>query len=113
MFTFLDLLIVVVMALVAVGVLALAGTFLIRNKTAKKLCFYVVSALGIYVGYAGCRILWPGFMPQVLLALALAAVSVGALVLTLVKKGDEKVFRIAQVAASVAMVVGMINAFVW
>ncbi len=113
MFTFLDLLIVVVMAMAAVGLLAMAGMFLIKNETLKRICFYIVSGLGVYLGYVGIRTLWPGFGGQVALALALAALSVGAIVVSLVKKNDGKIFRIAQVAASVALVVGMINVFVW
>ena len=113
MFTFLDLLIVVVMALSAVSLLAMAGMFLIKNEKIKRICFYIVSGLGVYLGYVGLRILWPGFIGQLVLALALAAVSIGAIVVNLVKREDMKLFRIARVAASVALVVGMFNAFVW
>ena len=111
MFTFLDLLIVVVMALAAVSVLSIAGMFLVKNQKLKRICFYLTAAMGIYFGYVGVRILWPGFMPQVILALVLAAVSIGAIVLSRVKKDNDKMFRIAQVMSYVALVAGMFNAF--
>ena len=46
MFTSLDLLVVVFMALAAVTLLSLCLMFLIRNNTARKVFFYITSALG-------------------------------------------------------------------
>lgn len=40
-----------------------------------------MAALGIYMGYVGCcRILWPGFAAQVVLAILLALVSIAAVI---------------------------------
>lgn len=109
--TFLDLLIVVVMVLAAVSLLALTLMFLIKNKKVRRVCLYIVAALGLYIGYVGFRINWPGFMPQVILAVLMALAGVGAVVLERLSKDDEKKFLLARVLASVALIVGMLNAF--
>ena len=111
MVTFLDLLVVVVMVLSAVSLVATALMFLVKNKKVKRSCLYLVAALGVYMGYVGCRILWPGFLPQVILAVAMALTSIGAVVLERLSKGSEKKFRLAQVLASASLVIGMLNAF--
>ena len=111
MFTFLDLLIVVVMALAAASLLALALMFLIKNKTVQRVCLCIVAALGVYVGTVGFRINWLGFEFQAVLAVAMALVCLGALVLAWIKKGDEKIFLLSRILASTGLVIGMINAF--
>ena len=111
MITFLDLLVVVVMVLCTVSLVAMALMFLVKNKKIKRLCLYLVAALGVYMGYVGCRILWPGFLSQVILAVAMALTGIGAVVLERVSKGSEQKFLLAQVLASAALVIGMFNAF--
>ncbi len=111
MFTYLDLLIVVVMALAAASLLALVLMFLIKNKTAQRVCFYIVAALGVYIATVGFRINWLGFEFQAGLAIVMALVGMGAVVLERIKKGDEKMFLTARVLAAAALVVGMANAF--
>ena len=56
MVTFLDLLVVVVMVLCAVSLVAMALMFLVKNKKVKRICLYLVAALGIYMGYVGYEI---------------------------------------------------------
>ena len=109
--TFLDLLIVVVLALAAVGLVSMALQFLVKNRTVKRICLYIVAALGIYMGYVGCRILWPGFIAQVVLAVVAALVSIGAIVLERRSRDSKGKFLTAQVMASGALIVGMLNAF--
>ena len=111
MFTFLDLLIVVVLALAAAGMLAMALMFLIKNKLVQRVCLYVVIALGVYIGTVGFRINWLGFEVQAGLAILMALVGIGALVLERVKKNDEKMFLLSRIMAAGALVVGMANAF--
>lgn len=111
MFTFLDLLIVVVMALVAAGVLGLALMFLVKNRKAQRVCLYVMAALGVYIGTVGFRINWLGFELQAGLAILMALVCVAAVVLEWVKKGDDKFFRISRILAAAGLVIGMANAF--
>lgn len=111
MITFLDLLVVVVMGLCAVSLVAIALMFLVKNKKVKQLCLYLVAALGVYIGYVGCRILWPGFLPQVALAVVMALAGIGAVVLERLSKNNEKRILLAQILASAALVIGMFNAF--
>lgn len=111
MFTFLDLLIVVSMGLMAAGALALALMFLVKNETVKRVCFYIAAALGVYIGTVGFRINWPGFALQAGLAIVLALVGIGAVVLERLKKNDEKMFLLSRIMASAALVLGMVNAF--
>ena len=111
MITFLDLLVVVVMVLCTVSLVAMALMFLVKNKKIKRICLYLVAALGVYMGYVGCRILWPGFLAQVILAVAMALAGIGAVVLERLSKGSEKKFLISQVLASASLVIGMLNAF--
>lgn len=110
MITFLDLLVVVSMVLVAASLLSLVLMFLIRRKKVQHVCFYIAVALSLYIGYVGLRINWPGFFGQSVLAVVLALVSVGAFVLERVRKNDEKMFLYARIAAAAALVFGVINA---
>ena len=111
MTAFLDLLILVVMVLSAVSLLAMALIFLVKNKKVTRFCFYLVVALGIYMGYVGARINWPGFLPQVILAVLMALTGIGALALERLSKDSGRKLLIAKIAASIALVVGMFNAF--
>ena len=111
MFTFLDLMIVVVMALAAASLVGMALMFLIKNKTVQRICLYIVAALGMYVGTVGWRINWLGFEFQAGLAVLLASVSAGAVVLDLVGRKNRVCSLIARIAAAAALVLGMINAF--
>ncbi len=111
MYTALDLLIIVVMALAATSLLAVALMFLIKNEKVRRICFWIVAALAVYMGYVGFRIHFPGFMPQMILAGVLALTAVGAVVLERVSKDNEKKFLFARILASVALMAGMFNAF--
>lgn len=111
MYTALDLLIIVVMALAAASLLALALMFLIKHAKVRRVCFWIVALLAVYVGYVGIRIHFPGFMLQMLLAGGLALTAVGAVVLERLSKDSEKKFLLARILASVALVAGMFNAF--
>ncbi len=106
--TMLDLLIIVVMALAAVSLAAMALMFLVRNEKVRRVCLYIVAALGIYLGYVGIRINYPGFYFQAVLAAVAALASVAAVVLS---RGNGKRFLAARVLAAVALVIGMLNAF--
>ena len=111
MFNSLDLLIVVVMALAASSLLALVLMFLIKHKTVQRVCFYIVVALGVYLGTVGFRINWPGFLFQVVLAVVLALGCIAALILERCKKDCGKMFLIARILAAAGLLAGMANAF--
>lgn len=110
MITFLDLLIIVSMALIAASLLSVALMFLVRNQRVRQVCFYITAALNLYIAYVGIRINWPDFFEQAVLAAVLALFSIAAVVLQCVKKNDSKIFLIARIVAAAALVIGVINA---
>ena len=111
MLNFLDLLIIVFMVLAAVSLLALCLMFLVCNPRIKKVCFYIVSVLGIYTGYIGVRIGQSLFPVQTVVGVIVAAVSIAAIVLAATAKDNQKKFKIAQFVATGAWIVGICNAF--
>ena len=111
MFTSLDLLIIVFIALAAVTLLSLCLMFLIRNKTARKVFFYIASVLGLYVSWIGFRIGIGGlFSIQIVIGILTALMCVGAFVLERVSKGNNKMFLIARIISAAALVIGFCNA---
>ena len=110
--TFLDLLIVVVMALAAVSLVTMALMFLVKNTKVRRICLWIVGILGVYMAYVGLRILLVTSIGQSLLAGLMGLIAIGAIVLERLSKGKENLFLMARIAASVALVVGMLNAFV-
>ena len=111
MFTSLDLLIIVFMALAAVTLFSLCLMFLIRNKTARKVFFYIASAMGLYVSWIGFRIGIGGWFPnQIVIGVLTALMCVGAFVLERVSKGNDKMFRLARFISAAALVIGFFNA---
>ena len=112
MITFLDLLVIVFMVLASLGLLALCMMFLVRNPRVKKISFYITIALAIYAASIGIRIGYPLFIMQAGMGVLLGVVSIAALVMERKFKNDEKKLMIARVMAAVALVAGIINAFV-
>ena len=112
MMNFLDLLVIVFMVLVVSSLLALSLMFLVRNERVKKICFYIVAVLGVYAASIGIRIGGSLFPVQTTIGIVVGLVSVAAIVVTLMRNRSEKTFKIAQAMAAVALVVGVINAFI-
>lgn len=110
MFTSLDLLIIVSMALIAASFLSVVLMFLIRNIKVQRVCFWITAAFGVYIGYVGIRITWMNFDGQAILAAAMALVSIGAFALERVRKGNDKMFLYARIAAASALIIGTANA---
>jgi hypothetical protein len=77
----------------------------------QALFLYTVAILGIYMGYVGLQLLWPGFPGQCGIAVLAAMVSVGAVVLERLSRDSKAKFLIAQIMASASLIVGMLNAF--
>ena len=111
MFTSLDFLILVVMALTAASLIAMVLMFLVRNHRFRQVSLYLVSALGVYISCVGLSILWPNFMGQVFVAVLTLLTSLGAIVLERVRKGSGKHFLAARILASAALIASLINAF--
>ncbi len=111
MLTSLDFLVIVFMVLGAATLLSLGLMFLLRNKTAKKVCFYVTSALGMYMSWVGFRIGFGGLFPiQMALGIVTALVCIGAIVFERIRKDNEKAFLISRVLSASALVIGLFNA---
>lgn len=99
------------LALAAVSLVAMVFQFLVKNRTVKRISLYIVAALGIYMGYVGRRILWPGFPGQCAISVLTALVSIGAVVLERCSRDSKAKFLTVQIMASVCLIVGMLNAF--
>lgn len=112
MTTFLDLLVIVVLVLAAASLLAMALMFLVKNRTVKRVCLYIIAALGLYMAYVGLRILWPMYLGQSIIAVLAALVSIVAVVLERLSKERKAMFLTAQLMAAAALIVGMLNALV-
>ncbi|MBE6665854.1 MAG: hypothetical protein E7603_06530 [Ruminococcaceae bacterium] len=111
MLTSLDWLIIVFMGLAAATLLSVCLMFLLRNKIGKHICFYVVAALTLFVSYIALYIGLSGWFPgQIFFGALTALASVGAIVLNLISKNNEKGQRIARILATAALIVGFINA---
>ena len=111
MFTSLDLLVIVFMVLAAITLLSLALMFLVRNKTAKSVFFYITSALGLYMSWVGFRIGFGGmFFIQIIIGIVTALMCVGAFILERVSKGNDKMLFIARILSAVALAIAFLNA---
>lgn len=109
MLTSLDLLIIVYLIMIAAGLLALCLMFLARRPLLKKVCFYFVSALGIYTASVGIRIGFVLFPVQAAIGVLAGLASIVAILLSLKYKNEEKKLRIVRILAAAALVVGLIN----
>lgn len=110
MITFLDLLVIVSMAIIASSLLSVMLMFLIKNKTFQHVCFFIAAALNVYVGYVGVSINRFGFGHQAAIAVILALVAIASLVAVLIKRKDPKIFLIARIAVAASLIVGVVNA---
>ena len=109
--TFLDLLIVVVLALAAVSLVAMVLMFLVKNRKVSRVCLWIIAALGIYMGYVGLRIMWFYSLAQSALAVLMALAAIGSVVIEWLSRDNRKMHLTAQIMASTALIVGMYNAF--
>jgi len=111
MFTSLDLLVVVFMIMAAMTVLSLCLMFLIRNKTAKKVFFYIVCAFALYTAYIGFRIGLSGyFQSQIAISFLTVIMVIGAVTLELLSKRNDKFSLYARVLSAAALMIGFANA---
>ena len=109
----LDLLVTVFLEVIALSLLALFLMFLIRKPIVRKVCFYIVVALGLFVAYGGARIGSFIFPAQTAMAVIAGAACIAAFVLERCCKNDGKKFLIARILAAAALLLGIFNTFVW
>ena len=111
MLTSLDWLVIVFMGLVALTLLSLCLMFFLKNKTAKRVCFYIVAVLALYVSSIALRIGLGGwFTTQIFFGVLTVLMSVGAIVLDLISKNHEKQQKIARILAAASLAIGFMNA---
>lgn len=111
MFTSLDLLIIVFMALAVATLLSLALMFLIKDQKARRVCLYIASAIGLYISWVGFRIGFSGMFPiQIAVGIVTALMCVCAFVLERVGKDNGKTFLYARILCAAALVLAFFNA---
>lgn len=113
MLTFLDLLVYVFITITAVSILALCLMFFIKKPIVRKLSFYLVVLLGIYMSYVSFRIGGFDFPIQTFFTFFVFIASVGSFILERISNGNEKKFLYARSLVAVALVVGIFNAFIF
>lgn len=112
MMTTLDALVLVFMGLSVVSLLALCLMFLMKKEAIRKACFYLLALEGMAVSVMNA-LMTPGSFPgELALGWGLGALSVAALLLEFCGKSAKK-SAIARILVAVAVVGGMLNAFVY
>lgn len=113
MFTFLDLLVVVALVLATMMFASIILMFVIKNDTAKRVFFYVASALSIYMSTVAIRIGLAGeFIIQMGVGFATIVAAIATIVLERKGKDSDKMFLAARVASAVTLVAAFINALI-
>ena len=111
MFTSLDFLVIAFMGLAALTLLSLALMFLLKNKTAKRVFFYIVVALGLYISSIGLRIGLSGwFTAQIGFGVLTVLLGIGAFVVERISKGNERMLLVARILAAAALALSFLNA---
>jgi hypothetical protein len=100
------------MVLAGLSLVSVSLMFLLKNKTAQRVCFYVVLALIAYTVYAGLRIGIGLFSTQVVLSLVVLFTAILAFVFERVFKDDNKLFLVVRIIAAAALVLGIVNVFI-
>ena len=113
MLTALDFLTLAFVGLSALSLLAVCLMFLVRKPVARKVCFYIVVILCIYMAYVGLYISSGFFLGQTIVAVIVGLTGIATVVLERLSNNDNKKFLIARILSAIALVIGMFNAFLW
>lgn len=113
MLTALDFLTLAFIGLFALSLLAVCLMFLARKPVARKVCFYIVVILCIYMAYVGLYISSGFFLRQTIVAVIVGLTGIATVVLERLSNNDNKKFLIARILSAIALVIGMFNAFLW
>lgn len=113
MLTALDFLTLAFIGLSALSLLAVCLMFLVRKPVARKVCFYIVVILCIYMAYVGLFISSGFFLGQTIVAVIVGLTGIATVVLERLSNNDNKKFLIARILSAIALVIGMFNAFLW
>lgn len=106
----LDLLVLVFMVMAALGALALALMFLMKNRVVRTVCLYITAALGAYLGGVGFYIGGWTFFGKMVIGILCIGAAIAAAVLGILAKRNEKLFTLARILAAAAAAIGIINA---
>ena len=112
MTTFLDLLVIIFIVLVTVCLFCICLMFLTRNLKIKKISYYILSILCIYVGYIGIRIGDGLFLTQTIIGGIICMISIVTSTMILITKDYEQKFKVAQFIISITFIIGILNAFI-
>lgn len=112
MTTFLDLLVIIFIVLVTVCLFCICLMFLTRNLKIKKISYYILSILCIYVGYIGIRIGDGLFLAQTIIGGIICMISIVTSTMILITKDYEQKFKVAQFIISITFIIGILNAFI-
>ena len=113
MMTSLDLLVAAFVGIASVSLLALCLMFLVRKPLIQRVCFYIVVVVGVYCGLVGIRIGSFGFPMQRGIGAVVGMMSIVALLLERMSKGNQKKFFTARMLSAGALIIGMLNAFIF
>ncbi len=108
----LALLVIAFMVMSVISIIGVALLYLIKNEKIKKGIFYFLVAWGMVIAFFNIKSIPIYMTGEILLAGALGAVGVAALVIQLVSKKEKK-FQVAKILATVSVVVGMIDCFMF
>lgn len=111
MLNYMDLTVIVSIALVIAAILALCMMFLIKNPRVKLITPYIVATIGLYAASVGIRISLPPFPVQLLFGVGAAMLSVAAIVLEVSGQGDPKKSFLARLLAAAGLAFGLVSAF--
>ena len=113
MLTALDFLTLAFIGLSALSLLAVCLMLLVRKPVVRKVCFYIVVILCIYMAYVGLYISSGFFLGQTIVAVIVGLTGIVTVVLERLSNNDNKKFLIARILSAIALVIGMFNAFLW
>lgn len=86
--------------------------FLVKKPIVRKVSFYIVVALGMFIAYIDVQIGLSLINMQSAIGVCVGITAITALIIALTSKDDEKKFLIAQIVSAIALIVGMFNAFI-
>ena len=113
MLTALDFLTLAFIGLSALSLLAVCLMLLVRKPVVRKVCFYIVVILCIYMAYVGLYISSGFFLRQTIVAVIVGLTGIATVVLERLSNNDNKKFLIARILSAISLVIGMFNAFLW
>ena len=112
MLNFLDLLVIVFLAVAAFSLLSVVVMFVVKNPLVQKISLglSVLVSLGLAVSYLPSFLTFD-FGRQFAAGILFALLGVGGGILAILAKGDEKKFLVARILAAAGLVLGIANAF--